>query len=66
MVDGVEDVLIGDAVPARRVVNLHPLIVIRKEPFKSFSARRSVGLKPAVSSVDILDILHFVESLYFL
>jgi len=27
---------------------------------------RSPGLKRAVSAVDILDILHFVESLYFL
>jgi hypothetical protein len=27
---------------------------------------RSPGLKPAASGVDILDILHFVESLYIL
>ena len=27
---------------------------------------RSLGLKPAVSAVDVLDILHFVESLYLL
>ena len=27
---------------------------------------RSLGLKRAVSAVDILDILHFTESLYFL
>jgi hypothetical protein len=30
MADGVEDVFVGDAVLARRVVNFHPLIVIRK------------------------------------
>ncbi len=29
MVDSVEDVLIGDAVFARRLVNLHPIIVLR-------------------------------------
>ncbi len=35
-VDRVEDVLVGDAVPARGVVNLHLLIVIRKGCVKSF------------------------------
>jgi hypothetical protein len=51
MVDGVEDVLIGDAVLARRVVNLHTLIVIRKDVGEILLqmldapvARRSAGL----------------------
>jgi hypothetical protein len=35
MVDGVEDVLLGDAVLARLLVNLHTLIVIRKEALES-------------------------------
>jgi hypothetical protein len=35
MVDCVEDVVVGDAVPARRVVDLHKLIVIRKDPGES-------------------------------
>ncbi len=46
MVDGVENVLLGDAVLARRVVNLDTLIVIRKEACGSSSAalaRRSAG-----------------------
>lgn len=37
MVDCVEDVSVGDAVLARRVVNLHPVIVIRKGWMECFS-----------------------------
>jgi hypothetical protein len=40
MVDCVEEVVVGDAVPARGVVNFHPLIVIRKGVFESVSAAR--------------------------
>jgi hypothetical protein len=32
MVDRMDDVFVGDAVPARLLVNLHPFIVIRKVP----------------------------------
>ena len=40
MVDCVDDVVVGDAVLARRVVNLHTLIVIRKEAVESSDIRR--------------------------
>jgi hypothetical protein len=41
MVDRVEDVLVGAAVFARRVVNLHALIVIRKKLLECFFDARA-------------------------
>ena len=44
MVDGVEDVLVDDAVFARRLVVLHPISVLRKSP--NASSRTIESAKP--------------------
>lgn len=43
MFSRVADVFVGDAMSARRVVNIHTLIVVRKAGNNSFLARTTVG-----------------------